>query len=77
MFEACLPLAPSVISKETRWPSFKLLKPGILIAEKCAKRSSPPASGVTKPKPLESLNHFTVPSAILSLTYSFVCYELF
>src|SRR5690606_23249375 len=34
------------------------------MAEKCANRSSPPSSGVMKPKPLESLNHFTVPVAI-------------
>src|ERR1044072_4081408 len=36
----------------------------MLIAEKCAKRSSPPPSGVMKPKPLESLNHLTVPVAM-------------
>src|SRR6185436_18701064 len=27
----------------------------------CAKRSLPPSFGVMKPKPFESLNHFTVP----------------
>src|SRR5471030_1765996 len=36
----------------------------MLIAEKCANKSSPPSSGVMKPKPLESLNHLTVPVAI-------------
>src|ERR671936_1982524 len=29
------------------------------------KRSLPPSSGVMKPKPFESLNHFTVPVAML------------
>src|SRR5690349_16700281 len=64
MLLACLPFGPCVTSKETFWPSFSVLKPGMLIAEKCAKRSSPPPSGVMKPKPLASLNHFTVPVAI-------------
>src|SRR5450432_2989771 len=65
MFDACLPFGPVVTSNETFWPSFSDLKPGMLIAEKCAKRSSPPPSGVIKPKPLASLNHFTVPVAML------------
>src|SRR5262249_48540929 len=64
MLEACLPFGPWVTSKLTFWPSFSDLKPGILIAEKCANRSSPPPSGVMKPKPLASLNHFTVPVAM-------------
>src|SRR4029453_10990625 len=64
MLLACLPFGPCVTSKETFWPSFSVLNPGILIAEKCAKRSSPPPSGVMKPKPFASLNHFTVPVAI-------------
>src|SRR6478735_11534398 len=64
MLLACLPFGPWVTSKETFWPSFSVLKPGMLIAEKCAKRSSPPPSGVMKPKPFASLNHFTVPVAI-------------
>src|SRR5688572_33445889 len=38
----------------------------MLMEEKCAKRSSPPPSGVIKPKPFESLNHLTVPIAIVS-----------
>src|SRR5437879_9508708 len=38
----------------------------MLIAEKCANRSSPPPSGVMNPKPFASLNHFTVPVAIFS-----------
>src|SRR6188472_4542812 len=69
---ACLPLGPVVTSKETFWPSFSVLKPCILIAEKCAKRSSPPPSGVMKPKPFASLNHFTVPVAIFKV---FLKYE--
>ena len=64
IFEACLPLGPVVTSKETFWPSFKVLKPSMLIAEKCANKSSPPSSGVIKPKPLASLNHLTIPVAI-------------
>src|SRR5574343_1033599 len=64
MLEACLPFGPWVTSKVTRWPSFRVLKPFILIAEKCANRSSPPSSGVMKPKPLASLNHLTVQVAI-------------
>src|SRR3954452_2370119 len=31
------------------------------------KRSLPPSSGVTKPKPLSSLNHLTVPVAMMML----------
>ena len=35
MLLACfLPLLPSVMSKVTFWPSFRLLKPDMLIAEK-------------------------------------------
>jgi hypothetical protein len=41
------------------------LETAMLIAEKCAKRSSPPPSGVMKPKPFASLNHLTVPVAIV------------
>lgn len=64
MFDACLPLGPVVMSKVTRCASRNDLKPLLLIAEKCANKSSPPLSGVMKPKPLASLNHFTVPVAI-------------
>src|SRR5574343_1762196 len=66
MLEACLPLGPCTTSKETFSPSFRVLNPFMLIAEKCAKRSSLPSSGVIKPKPLESLNHLTVPSAMFA-----------
>src|SRR6267378_5129601 len=42
----------------------------MLIAEKCANRSSPPPSGVMNPKPFASLNHFTVPVAIVGNSLS-------
>src|SRR5512147_2876205 len=64
MLEACLPLGPCTTSKETFWPSLRDLKPLMLIAEKCANRSSLPSSGVMKPKPFASLNHLTVPFAM-------------
>ena len=34
MFDACLPLGPWTISKLTFWPSLRVLKPFICIAEK-------------------------------------------
>src|SRR5882724_1880190 len=61
MFAAAGPFCPCVTSKETFWPSFSDLKPEAWIALWCANRSFPPSSGVMNPKPLESLNHFTVP----------------
>src|SRR5512138_815690 len=70
MLLACLPFGPWVTSKLTFWPSFSVLKPCMLIAEKCANRSSPPPSGVMKPKPFASLNHFTVPVAIVGNSLS-------
>src|SRR3970040_511816 len=67
MLVACvLPLLPAVTSKDPFCPSFSDLNPGMLIAEKWAKRSSPPPSGVMKPKPFASLNHLTVPVAIVA-----------
>ncbi|SPA30361.1 hypothetical protein CBM2637_B100193 [Cupriavidus taiwanensis] len=47
------------------------MKPLPWISEKCANRSLPPASGVMKPKPFESLNHFTVPVSMLDSSISF------
>src|SRR5205807_1342208 len=41
--------------------SFRVLNPLAWMDEKCTKRSLLPSSGVMKPKPLASLNHFTVP----------------
>src|SRR6185312_1080338 len=61
---ACLPLGPSFTSNSTFWFSLRVLKPEPWISEKWAKWSSPPPSGLMKPKPLESLNHFTVPVLI-------------
>src|ERR1700734_2148271 len=65
MFDACLPLGPIFASKVTFCPSARLLNPSERISEKCANRSSPPSSGVMKPKPFASLNHLTVPVAII------------
>src|ERR1700735_2459731 len=64
MFDACLPFGPCLTSNVTFWFSCNDLKPLLCISEKCAKRSSPPPSGVMKPKPLASLNHLTVPVAM-------------
>src|SRR3954469_20140162 len=44
--------------------SFSVLKPLAWMDEKCTKRSLLPSSGVMKPKPLASLNHFTLPVLI-------------
>ena len=65
ILDACLPFGPFVTSKLTRCPSLSDLKPCMLIAEKWANKSSSPSSGVIKPKPFASLNHLTVPVAIL------------
>src|SRR5580765_8580547 len=64
MLTAWSPFGPAVTSKDTFWFSFRDLKPLPWIAEKCANRSLPPPSGVMNPKPLESLNHLTVPVAM-------------
>src|SRR5690242_11831328 len=40
------------------------------MAEKWAKTSLPPSSGVMKPKPLSALNHLTVPVAIVLLWWT-------
>jgi hypothetical protein len=74
--EACLPLGPVVTSNVTFMPSCRLLKPLPWIAEKCAKRSSPPPSGVMKPKPLASLNHLTVPVAMLRISFKNECGDI-
>src|SRR5581483_631968 len=72
MLEAWAPLGPCVISNDTRWFSFSDLKPFIWIAEKCANTSFPPSSGVMKPNPFASLNHFTVPVLIVSSLMCFI-----
>src|SRR3954465_6524887 len=58
------PFGPSCASYWTFAPSSSDLKPLPLIDEWCTNRSLPWSSGVMKPKPLSSLNHFTVPVAI-------------
>src|SRR2546421_9820058 len=64
MFAAAGPFWPCVTSNETFWPSFSDLKPVPWIELWWANKSLPPPSGMLKPKPLESLNHFTVPVAM-------------
>src|SRR5690606_20483085 len=64
---ACAPFGPCTISKLTRWPSCKVRKPSVLMAEKWTNTSSLPSSGAMKPKPLASLNHFTVPKLMNNL----------
>src|SRR3989304_3211904 len=63
-----MPLLPFVTSNSTLSPSAKDLKPSPWIAEKCTNTSSPPSCEI-KPNPLLSLNHFTVPCAILCFSY--------
>src|SRR4051812_12344603 len=63
-FVACGPLAPSPSSYSTLAPSASVRKPSPMIAEKWTNASFPPSSGVMKPKPFSSLNHFTTPVAI-------------
>src|SRR5690606_52867 len=65
MLEACLPFGPWTTSNVTFWPSLSDLNPFACTELKCANRSSPPSSGVMKPNPLASLNHLTVPVAML------------
>src|SRR6266702_5944198 len=63
-FSAWKPLGPLVTENSTAWPSCKLRNPFDRIAEKCTKTSSPDWR-LMKPKPLASLNHFTVPCSTL------------
>src|SRR2546421_4425983 len=69
MFDAAGPFWPCVTSNETFWPSFSDLNPLIWIELWWAKRSLPPSSGVMNPKPLESLNHLTVPVAMCAIPF--------
>src|SRR5467141_3716522 len=62
---ACGPLGPSCTSYSTFWPSARLRNPSDWMAVWWTNTSLPPASGVMKPKPFASLNHFTVPLGIL------------
>ncbi len=68
-FSAAGPLSPWTVSNSTFWPSFNVLNPSIAMDEWWTKRSLEPSSGVMKPKPLLSLNHFTVPCVICVLTF--------
>src|SRR4051794_38973077 len=65
------PLGPASESNETRAPSLSVRKPSELMPEWWTKRSAPWSSGVMNPKPLSSLNHFTVPVAIWPLHCAF------
>src|SRR4051794_14283775 len=65
-FVAFGPLGPLSASKVTFAPSASDLKPLPAMPVWCTNRSLPWSSGVMKPKPFSSLNHFTVPVAILS-----------
>jgi hypothetical protein len=67
MFEACRPSGPCVTLNLILWPSLRVFKPFILIAEKCANKSPLPLSGMIKPIPTSSLNHLTVLIAIQPL----------
>jgi len=55
---------PFSSTKLTRSPSLRDLNPLPSIAEKCTNTSLPPSLSMN-PKPLLSLNHFTLPSAIV------------
>src|SRR6185503_19160991 len=61
MFAARGPFGLCSTSYCTLSCSLSVLKPLAWMAEKWTKRSLLPSSGVIKPKPLASLNHFTVP----------------
>src|SRR3954463_8918663 len=61
------PFGPFSASKDTFAPSARVRKPLPLMPVWWTKRSLPPSSGVTKPKPFSSLNHFTVPVAMVFL----------
>src|SRR5918998_2858752 len=66
-FAAFGPLGPFSASYETFAPSASVLKPLPWMAEWWTKRSLPWSSGVMKPKPFSSLNHLTVPVAMVML----------
>ena len=62
---ACRPLLLSTTPNLTAWPSCNDLCPRPRIDLKCTNTSSP-LSRVTKPNPLLTLNHFTVPISLKS-----------
>src|SRR5215510_15906156 len=63
------PLGLSTTSNLTRSPSARVRKPSARISEWWTKTSGPPSRD-RKPKPLDSLNHLTVPS-IMNVQASF------
>src|ERR671930_536587 len=67
------PLSPASASYDTRAPSASVRKPLDWMALWWTKRSLPPSSGVMKPKPFSSLNHFTVPVAIAGSSTGVLC----
>src|SRR4051812_7576891 len=68
-FVACGPLGDSPSSYSTFAPSVSVRKPSPAIPLKWTNASLPPSSGVMKPKPFSSLNHFTTPVAIPALPW--------
>src|SRR3954453_21728092 len=66
-FVAFGPLGPLSASKVTFAPSASVLKPLPEMLLWCTNRSLPWSSGVMKPKPFSSLNHLTVPVAMMIL----------
>src|SRR6185295_13915328 len=68
-FAARGPFGLSTTSKRTRSPSFRVRKPSARISLWWTKTSGPP-SRERKPKPLDSLNHLTVP-LIMNVQASF------
>src|SRR5947207_7049649 len=61
------PLSPASDLKVTLAPSCSERKPSPAIALWWTNRSFEPSSGVMKPNPFSSLNHFTVPLGMLLL----------
>src|SRR4029453_18044006 len=62
-FAARGPFGLSTTSKRTRSPSFSVRNPSARISEWWTNTSGPPSRD-RKPKPFDSLNHFTVPSTM-------------
>ncbi len=71
-FSAAGPFSPSTRSNSTRSPSDRDLNPSCWIALWWTKQSFEPSSGVMKPNPLASLNHFTVPVVLIPYSVSLV-----
>src|SRR5690554_8043674 len=63
-----MPFCPWTATKDTCWPSCRLLKPEDWMELKWTKRSGP-LCGVMNPKPLASLNHFTVPVCLSDILF--------